>query len=360
MNEPYLLTYYMNYPVFLLISILFSVLINKIFLKFAGTLGIRNETSQLIRWSTQSKPSLGGISFYLIFLLSIAFHSIFDTSQNFIEIKFLGILSATTLAFIVGLADDAYNTNPLAKFMGQLTCGLLLSITGTNIELFDSVLLNGIITVFWVVALMNSLNMLDNMDGITTIVSIFIILGAMAVLFSNTSISGINLIILIGSLGALVGFLFYNWNPSKMYMGDTGSQFIGCLLAFISIEYFWNYQPAIGNPNFSLQFILVALAFLIPLTDTATVSINRLRKGQSPFVGGKDHTTHHLSYLGLSDKQVARLYALISSISLVFIYVIINFIENWSLIHFFAFSSYIIICALGLFMTTQVKKAKAS
>ncbi|MBA3900125.1 MAG: hypothetical protein H0X62_07940, partial [Bacteroidetes bacterium] len=189
---------------------------------------------------------------------------------------------------------------------------------------------------------------------ITAVVSIFIIIILITCLFFSNVFSALNFTILIGALATLLGFLFYNWNPSKIYMGDTGSQFIGCFLAIYSIPYFWNFTPVGQEPMISQQIIIVGLAFLIPIADTTTVTINRLLKGQSPFVGGKDHTTHHLSYLGLSDKWVARVFILISVVSLFFVYVIINFISNWSYLYFSIFAFYILIIASGLYTVTRI------
>jgi UDP-GlcNAc:undecaprenyl-phosphate/decaprenyl-phosphate GlcNAc-1-phosphate transferase len=344
---------------FFILIILFSTLINRLFLKFAVNLGVRNEEKTLIRWSSQIKPSVGGLSFYIVFLLSLATYFIlFEGTEDVVDIKFLGILSALTLAFIIGLADDAYNTNPLAKFMGQLTCGIIISYTGTNIEIFDSIQLNSFFTIFWTAALMNSLNMLDNMDGITTVVSIFILLGIVLSMYA-ANFSNIHFMLVIGVLGALLGFLYYNWNPSKVFMGDTGSQFIGCFLSIFSIIYFWNFKSSPEENFISKKLILVGLAFLIPLADTTTVSINRMAKGKSPFVGGKDHTTHNLSYLGFSDRQVAYLFISISLVSLTFLYLIINFIKNWNYWHFGLFVVYIAVVASTLFAVTHIKKKPA-
>src|SRR5690606_3612562 len=103
--------------------------------------------------------------------------------------------------------------------------------------------------------------------------------------------------------------------PSKIFMGDTGSQFLGIFLAATSIIYLWNFKPINGIENTFQQILMVALAFIIPLVDTITVSINRPLRGQSPFVGGKDHTTHHLSYLGISDSGVAYIVGFIGMFS---------------------------------------------
>jgi UDP-GlcNAc:undecaprenyl-phosphate GlcNAc-1-phosphate transferase len=135
---------------------------------------------------------------------------------------------------------------------------------------------------------------------------------------------------LIGVLGALFGFLFFNWHPSRIYMGDTGSQFLGVFLASTSILFFWNFK----DPNVTVfiqlrQFVVPMLLFSVPLIDTTTVTFRRLLRRQSPFVGGKDHITHHLAYLGLSDIMVAVTLIVASLIPLPFVMLLVLNIVPW-------------------------------
>src|ERR1035437_3328831 len=110
-----------EFLVFFVACLLFSFLINTLFLKFIKTLGIRNKEETVIRWGTQSKPAIGGISFYIIFLLSIiAYPFFFDRSMYFLNLQFIGVLFASTLGFLLGLFDDAYNTKPLIKLFTQI------------------------------------------------------------------------------------------------------------------------------------------------------------------------------------------------------------------------------------------------
>ena len=332
------------YGSYFISMIILSFLINGLFLKFASNLGIRNTSETIIRWSPTSKPSLGGISFYLIFLISIASYSIFfKQSHDFVDKKLLGLLAACTLAFLLGLSDDAYNTKPILKLIIQICCALILISTGTYISIFSNSYINYAISLFWIVALMNSINMLDNMDAITTTVSITIIMSAVFILYLNKNGHHINSIILVGVLAALIGFLFYNWHPAKMFMGDTGSQFLGLFLAAMGINYFWNTPDVHGQLIQSKQFFVTILTFAIPIIDTTTVVINRLRKGKSPFVGGKDHTTHNFFFMGLTEKRIAIMYAGICFTSMFFNYLIINYIKDWGYIHITLFSIYFLI-----------------
>jgi UDP-GlcNAc:undecaprenyl-phosphate/decaprenyl-phosphate GlcNAc-1-phosphate transferase len=342
------------YASYFISTVIFSFLINGLFLKFATTLGIRNANETIIRWSPQAKPSLGGISFYIIFLISIASYPIFfEQSKVLFSKPLLGILAACTLAFLMGLSDDAYNTKPLLKLIIQICCGLILISTGTHISIFSNNFINYGLTLFWVVGLMNSINMLDNMDGITTLVSITIILSALFILYINNDNYSIHILLLIGVLAALIGFLFFNWHPSRMFMGDTGSQFLGLFLAAMGIIYFWNTPDVHGKLIQSKQFFVTILTFAIPIIDTTSVTINRLLKGKSPFVGGKDHTTHSLFFMGLTEKRIALLYLGICFVSMFFNLLIIKYIDNWGYLHICLFSIYFLSLFWFLYQPTR-------
>jgi UDP-GlcNAc:undecaprenyl-phosphate GlcNAc-1-phosphate transferase len=258
----------------------------------------------------------------------------------------------------MGLADDAYNTKPFLKFLVQFLCAIIFIFTGNVISTFQYEWLNIILTFLWVVGMMNSINMLDNMDGITSSISLIICSGAAMILIFNAKFNSINLILLIGLIASIAGFLYYNWNPSRMYMGDSGSQFLGTFLAGIGITYFWNAPDYFGQVIPEKQILIVALMFIIPLSDTTTVSINRILRGQSPFVGGRDHTTHHLSYMGLSDRHVAMLLIGISVCTMFVSVLIINNIETWTLIHTLSFGILFLIVGGLLYSTTKISKPK--
>lgn len=349
------------YVLFFFSTAIFAFLMNNLFLRFFRTLGIRNTNDgTVIRWGAMSKPSVGGITFYIIFLLAVACYSIFfSPSQVFYNTKFVGLLLSMALGFIIGLADDAYDTKPFLKFFIQIACGAILYTSGIRIEIFDHWILNMGMTVFWVVGIMNSVNMLDNMDGITTIVSLGIILSVIAIILSNRDFENLHLIILVGLVGALISFLYFNWNPSRMYMGDTGSQFLGALLSAIGIIYLWNDVYQTDQGNVSRKLTLVLMCFILPIIDTTCVVINRLSKGKSPFIGGKDHTTHSLAYLGLSDRQVALVYVGLALFSVFQVYLIEFHLRNWD--HYFTAAFFIYFLALlSYFMYTTRKSLRNS
>lgn len=310
--------------VFLLGGITITALINSLLLRFSRTLGIRNKNDVTIRWSNESKPSLGGIAMFFTFIFSIMAIAILgEENEVFDSSMILGLLAAGTLSFLIGIADDAYNTRPLLKLLGQITCGLLLVATDTIIHFSHVEIIDQVLTVFWVVAIMNSLNMLDNMDGITATVSFFILSAsfvASLLLFGNIA-SPVN-VILVAQMGGLIGFLYFNIHPSKMFMGDTGSQFLSLIVSFYSIHFLWNASSELEVPAWS-GLLLALAAFTPAAVDTLSVVINRLRKGQSPMVGGKDHTTHHLVYKGMNDLQVWKVFLIMSVVAFLVAFLII-------------------------------------
>ncbi len=314
MNER--IYYYAAFFIFFILAIVFSTLINGLFLRFSRTLGIRQtENENIVRWASTAKPSVGGFSFFIVFLISVSGFAIFDIQhQDFLNKQLIGVLLSSVLGFLVGLADDSYDTNPLLKFMGQFMCAVILIATGVYVHVSGIFVVDAAFTVFWVVGIMNSINMLDNMDGITASTALAIFSTCLLVSIFQGHFFHIYSFILIGLIGSILGFLYYNINPSKMYMGDTGSQFLGVMLASMSMLLLWNFRDN-ASGNFELkQFLIPVFVFAVPIIDTTTVALRRLARGQSPFVGGKDHTTHHLVYLGFSDLQVMFILFFISSV----------------------------------------------
>jgi len=350
------MTYF--YIIFFAAAFLFSFLINALFLRFASTLGIRDKKETVIRWASTSKPAFGGISFYIVFLISLTSYSMFFPAEEVLwNKKVVGLLGTATLAFMMGLADDAYNTKPLLKLFVQILCGAILCYSGIHIGIFSNMMMNYILTILWVVGIMNSVNMLDNMDGIATIVAIFIFSTAGMLIYISGAHNNIHFLMLIGLVGSLLGFLIFNWNPSKLYMGDTGSQVIGLMLASIGIIYFWNNSASMNDSiSISKQLLTVSVAFILPLADTCIVIINRLLEKRSPFIGGRDHTTHNLFYRGITEKRIAVLFGGIGFCSLIIVYIMETKITTWGIEEFSLFSIFPITVFFFLFAVTKMKK----
>lgn len=339
-NDLFMITLMVSFT--LLVCIAVSFLVNKYFLNNASSFG-ENKGGTQIRWAIATKPPVGGMSFYATFIILIAviiLLSLFDFTTWSSNKFLLGLLIPMTIGFFAGLVDDSYNTSPWIKFAGQFLCGHFFIMSGNYIHICESDWSNYWFTIIWVVGMMNSINMLDNMDGIVTSVSIITLGIALMIIIQSRNIILTDVILITGIMGALVGFLFYNWNPAKIYMGDTGSQFLGAFLAWVSIQYFWSFRDALEGGFQIRQFLVPALAFIIPLIDTTTVTFRRLARSVSPFVGGSDHTTHHLAYLGISDKNVVRIMV---GISLSAVFVIYHIVDDFKINQWSSFKTLIVI-----------------
>src|SRR5690606_20147253 len=132
----------------------------------------------------------------------------------------------------------------------------------------------------------------------------------------------------------------------------TGSQFLGAFLAFVGIRFLWNMPSATGAWEPERQVLAALIVFLLPIVDTTVVSINRISRGRSPFVGGRDHTTHHLSYLGLSDGQVAMVFMGLALVNAFLTFVLFRFIRVWQPMHTLIFGAYVLAVLIVMLVLT--------
>ena len=256
-------------------------------------------------------PLLGGAAIYVGFMAALLLLG----DRAYIR-ELVAILVGATLVSLFGLADDHWGLRAVTKLGGQALAALVLLLGGTQIQLFPQEELNWALTVVWVVGITNAINFLDNMDGlsggIATVAAAFFLL-----------LAGMNepRQVLVGAmaaalLGACVGFLRYNLNPATIFMGDTGSLFIGFILAALAIKLRF---PS----NVPLVTWMVPLCVLaVPIFDTCLVCTARLRRGVNPFTtAGKDHLSHRLHALGLTRREaVLTCYLIAGACGLVGVY----------------------------------------
>ena len=307
--------------------LLFSIVLNKALLLKFGNWGVGNNTAKgLERWTTITKPSVGGVGLMGTFIFSLFIANSFGYHN--LNNQSLPLIGGVLIGFTVGFLDDRFQLPPFSKFIGQFLVAHIFYFGGILIVANGYDWFNYFLSIFWVVGIMNSINMLDNMDGITATASIVIVVICLAA--GLNQLTGFLFMMGVGVLASLLGFLVYNWPNAKMYMGDGGSQFLGAFLSGFSVLYIWHFKDASNNDFIQFrQFAIPLLAFLIPIIDTTTVTIRRLMRGQSPFVGGRDHTTHQLAIAGLSGKQVASIFALIGLISIIAAYYLIYNSTHW-------------------------------
>lgn len=331
----------------------FSFVLNQILLTFSKNFGVDSRQAQnIIRWGSTSKPTTGGISFYITFLVGTLVLLVLRPDVASSASRYLALFASATLAFLVGFADDAYGTHPGLKFLGQIFCGVILIAFGIQIHFFtlwapELWVFDWFLTVFWVVGMMNSLNMLDNMDGVTTTVALSIIITTLAMIISAHGLTNL-FYIFIAVVGSFAGFLYHNWRPARIYMGDTGSMFIGLVLAFGGIMFFWNIKASPDNISHVRKALIPLMVFLVPVMDTTFVTFARLARGSSPFVGGKDHLTHHLVHIGIPERFVPVMLGIISLVSGGLALFAYKLIPEWNPAYSVIFTAYPV-CIFALF-----------
>ena len=346
------------YSIFIFFIVCFSLGygVNWFLLRFSGNRLAKDAPKNSSRWEERRKPTIGGISFFSVFIFSVLVYFIF--SENVAQKMELSVLLiGTGLGFTLGLLDDLKNAPVWAKFGSQFLVGFLFLFFGFEIHLFEIYWLDALITVIWVVGIMNSINMLDNMDGVTAGTTLFIFIGFM-ILALQRDFNVLNVMILLGVSASIIAFLRYNLHPSRMYMGDVGSQFLGVLLAAFAIKYVWNGQDLTGVELPTKQIAAIASLFIVPLSDTTTVFYKRILRGDSPFKGGRDHTTHHLVYAGMPQKYVAPLYMALTLVGVGITYLIFRVSFEWSLGWFFGIILYNITVFSVLFYIANLHKDK--
>ena len=249
----------------------------------------------------QPVPYLGGVAIIVgVITVSYATSLVSNFTINTFWLA-TSVLGPALLLGLIGLWDDLRNLPPLPRFIAQsiagvFTAGILIATDNvgnpTGSAIFDS-----IITIIWVVGICNSIYFFDNLDGgaAGTVAISSIALAFLALNGDQYLIAALSTV----TAGATLGFLVWNKNPAKIYMGDAGALFLGLLLATLTIRLHPNSDTQIGS-YFTPIFLLA-----VPILDTTVAVLSRLRRHLSPFQGGQDHLSHRLVRAGLSRKQAA-------------------------------------------------------
>jgi len=286
-----------------------SVLLNRIFLVLTKEFQ-KKSTKKEKRLNDTNVSPFGGIATSIAFFVSTLFLGKAD--EDFITIGICAVIIS-----IIGLIDDVFNLNWKSKFLAQILIiiypliklNIFINLEAyLNINLHDY--LNLGFSLAWVLVIINSINFIDNMDGLAVIVSGSICL-QIAILANYSNIYKVTDISLL-LLATLLGFLIYNFPPAKIYLGDSGTLFVGYVLGFMSIIYDWN--PIEGGFLIS-PFSPILFIFAVPILDFLIVVTDRISKNQSPTVGGTDHISHRLLNLGYSEKKVLLEFFLLSFFS---------------------------------------------
>lgn len=245
------------------------------------------------RWHRESTALFGGVAIYLAFVGGVL--AVLPLTRTV-----LGLLALTTLMFLTGLVDDARELRPQSKLVVQVACGLLLYVAGYH---FNDALpwwLDLGIVVFWVVAITNAMNLLDNMNGLAAGIAVIAGVFRLLLYMSTGNVEGALATAVF--IGAVAGFLVYNFPRASVFMGDTGSFTIGFVLAALNLT----SSEAYSKTLFSV-LIFPVLVLAIPIFDTAFVAMQRYFSGRAVSQGGRDHTSHRLVAVGLSETTAVLL-----------------------------------------------------
>ena len=291
----------------MVVALVISFLMTPVVKTFAYKVGAIDVPKDARRMHKVPIPRLGGLAIFIGFIVSILLFTEITPQMK-------GILLGAVIIVVLGVVDDITPLPAMLKFVVQIVAALIPTLHGVMIHVISNPNLfsdNAYwnmgnlsipITVLWIVAITNSVNLIDGLDGLANGVSAISATTVLviALLVSETQVA----VVMAALVGACVGFMPYNMNPAKMFMGDTGATFLGYILATMSIQGLFKFYAII---SFAVPFLILGL----PIFDTAFAFIRRIAHGQSPMKADRSHVHHRLIDMGLSQKQaVATLYVI--------------------------------------------------
>lgn len=294
----------------LVVAALIAFLSTPVVRTLAQKMGAMDVPKDARRMHDHPIPRMGGLAIFLGFLLTVLLFA-----QLTIQVR--GMLLGAVIIVVLGIFDDIYSLPAMFKFVVQIAAALIAVGTGniistlSNPNVFSSNpywelgWLAWPITVIWIVAITNAVNLIDGLDGLACGVST---ISSMSMLVIALVLGEGEVAILLAALaGGCIGFLPYNLNPAKIFMGDTGSTFLGFILAVTSIQGMFKMYSVI---SFVVPFLMLGL----PIFDTCFAFIRRIAHGQSPMSPDRSHVHHRLIDMGFSQKQAVAVLYIISAI----------------------------------------------
>jgi len=294
----------------LAVALLVSLISTPVVKSLATKMGAVDVPKDNRRMHDHPIPRMGGLAIFLGFLLSVLLFSEMTTQLR-------GMLLGAVIIVVLGIFDDIYSLKAMFKFVVQIIAALVAVCSGNVIEtlsnpnVFSADLywelgaLSIPFTVLWIVAITNAVNLIDGLDGLACGVST---ISSMTLLVISLVVADGPAAVLMAALaGGCIGFLPYNLNPAKIFMGDTGSTFLGYVLAVVSIQGLFKFYTII---SFAVPFLMLGL----PIFDTCFAFVRRIAHGQSPMHADRSHVHHRLIDMGFSQKQAVAVLYIISAI----------------------------------------------
>ncbi|HIY32463.1 MraY family glycosyltransferase [Evtepia sp.] len=294
----------------LVVALLISFIATPVVKSLAHWVGAIDVPKDNRRMHKHPIPRMGGLAIFLGFLLSALIFVPMDEANR-------GMLLGAVVIVILGIFDDIYALPALPKLLVQIAAALIAVLHGNVIQVLSNPNLLSEnpywslgslaipLSVIWIVAITNAVNLIDGLDGlavgVATISSLTMLVIAMLVS------DGMVALMMAALAGGCIGFMPYNMNPAKIFMGDTGSTFLGFVLAVVSIQGLFKFYTII---SFAVPFLMLGL----PLFDTCFAILRRLAKGQSPMAPDRSHVHHRLIDMGFSQKQAVAILYVVSAI----------------------------------------------
>jgi UDP-GlcNAc:undecaprenyl-phosphate GlcNAc-1-phosphate transferase len=311
------MTWPLTYLFLFIITFLLSFLLTPLMIPLAFRLKIIDEPGAR-KIHKKVMPRAGGLSILLSFILPLIAASsiIFLAQRGVVEREFLPSLALVHLPgmisvlprlfyfllggiaiFIIGLLDDLNNLGPAKKILGESIVIAVVVGMGIRLSIFSQfTLLTSLLTIVWMLTITNAFNLLDNMDGLSAGVALVSSLIFLVIAASNHQYFVATLLAIF--LGGLTGFLPYNFHPAKIFMGDSGSLFVGYIMSGLTVLSSFYHE---GLPT-HLALLMPILILAVPLYDTGSVILIRLREKRSVFKGDKSHFSHRLTSMGMSER----------------------------------------------------------
>ncbi|MDH4346711.1 MAG: hypothetical protein OEW31_10290 [Thermoleophilia bacterium] len=258
------------------------------------------------RWHDRTTPTFGGVGITVGVLAGVAVAAAAGAFEPGWEL--MGVLGGAVLLFAAGLLDDLRHLSPIAKLVAQFAAAGIAVASGLRVELIGNDVLATVVALVWLVGITNAFNLLDNMDGLAATLAA-VACGYFAVDAATVHDNETVLVLSLAVGFACLGFLRFNLRPrgdAEVFMGDSGSQALGFLLASLGLAASWTTA---GTTVATMLLPLLVLA--VPILDTTFVTVARLRDRRPVTRGGRDHTSHRLVYFGLSEAKAVALLAVI-------------------------------------------------
>ena len=305
MMEKLLVHNFLTFAGALVLSLCLTPLVRTFALR-TGRVAVPKDT----RWHKKETALMGGVA---IFVSTMAIWLVTASLLGWGSFRtpFLPIALCASGMFVLGLVDDLYTMDPQHKLAGQIVVASILVFLGFRLEWTSYKTIDLFLSIVWIVGITNAFNLLDNMDGLSAGVAFIAALFTFLFLVSSPGAASLATVLLMTAsfLGALLGFLVYNFNPASIFMGDAGSLFIGFVMACLMTT--GGAGQAVGDPVTNLLSVIAIpiLIVFIPIVDTGFVSFMRKLFRRPISQGGKDHSSHRMVAIGLSErKAVSVLY----------------------------------------------------